>query len=138
MAEHPQTESLQQHNIDHFNGAQVKPHMLALADGAAQHILQHIPVGLDSTVLEFGCGLGLISERLAPKVGSVTGVDIAPNMVEVGGSTRATYCTAATWMVRLQVTNSMHVVCPALAVAYQGSACKALPCCLHVRMSEAL
>jgi predicted TPR repeat methyltransferase len=63
--------------------------MLALADSTAQHILQHIPLGLDSTVLEFGCGLGLISETLAMKVGFVTGVDIAPNMVEVGGSSRA-------------------------------------------------
>jgi 2-polyprenyl-3-methyl-5-hydroxy-6-metoxy-1,4-benzoquinol methylase len=86
MAEQQQAPNLQQLNIDHFNkhGAEVKPHMLALADSTAQHILQHIPLGLDSPVLDFGCGLGLISERLAPKVGSVTGVDVAPNMVEVG------------------------------------------------------
>jgi cyclopropane fatty-acyl-phospholipid synthase-like methyltransferase len=57
--------------------------MLALAESTAQHISQHIPLGPDSTVLEFGCGLGLISERLAPNVGSVHGIDIALNMVEV-------------------------------------------------------
>lgn len=91
MAHQQQDASLQQLNIDHFNkhSAEVKPYMLALAESTAQHILQHIPVGQNSTVLEFGCGLGLISERLAPAAGSVYGVDIAPNTVEVSGSTHA-------------------------------------------------
>uniref|UniRef100_A0A383V5J2 Methyltransferase domain-containing protein n=1 Tax=Tetradesmus obliquus TaxID=3088 RepID=A0A383V5J2_TETOB len=84
MAEQQQAATLQQLNVEHFNkhGAEVKPHMLALAESTAQHILQLIPLGQDSTVLEFGCGLGLISERLAPAVGSVHGVDIAPKTIE--------------------------------------------------------
>jgi 2-polyprenyl-3-methyl-5-hydroxy-6-metoxy-1,4-benzoquinol methylase len=109
MAEQQQSASLKQLNIDHFNkhGAEVKAHMLALAETTAQHILQHIPLGQDSTVLEFGCGLGLISERLAPAVGSVHGVDIAPNMIEVGGSMSAT---------------APHAACP-IALCACASAC---------------
>jgi hypothetical protein len=81
--------------------------MLALADSTAQHILQMIPLGPDSTVLEFGCGLGLISERLAPAVGSMYGVDIAPKTIEVCDGTSASLASAV-GCTYMQVHLRMH------------------------------
>lgn len=87
MADQP---SIQQLNIEHFNkhSHEVKPHMLALADQVAGYLVQHLPEcsRTDTVALEFGCGLGLVSERLAPQVHSMFGVDITPKAVEVRAS----------------------------------------------------
>lgn len=80
-----QTPSLQQRNVDHFNKHHLepKPHMVALADRTVAQLTQQLHLSKDTVVLEFGCGTGLLSERLAPYVGRIYGVDIAPNAVEV-------------------------------------------------------
>lgn len=81
----PQNPSLQQLNVDHFNKHHLepKPHMLDLADRTMAQLTQQLHLSKDTVVLEFGCGIGLLSERLAPYVGRVYGIDIAPNAVEV-------------------------------------------------------
>lgn len=40
-------------------------------------------MGPDTRVLDFGCGTGLLTERLAPRVREVVAVDASPAMVEV-------------------------------------------------------
>jgi ubiquinone/menaquinone biosynthesis C-methylase UbiE len=37
--------------------------------------------GPDRRVLDIGCGIGRISEALAPHVGAITGIDISPAMI---------------------------------------------------------
>jgi ubiquinone/menaquinone biosynthesis C-methylase UbiE len=46
--------------------------------------LQEIPFPADASVLEVGCGTGVLTRRLAgwPDVGSVTAVDVAPPLLE--------------------------------------------------------
>lgn len=80
-------ESLASINADTFNrkakAYDDKPYMVALADQVAAALQQALPLGAQTAVLEFGCGTGLLSARLAPIVGSMHGSDIADAMVEV-------------------------------------------------------
>lgn len=57
------------------------------AEQAFASLTRHVNV-LDNTwkrkrVLDFGCGTGLLTEKLAPLVCEVIAVDISPNMIEV-------------------------------------------------------
>jgi len=59
------------------------PAVVAYADAAWASLLASVPVGSDTRVFDFGCGTGLLSERLAPRVREVVAVDASPAMVEV-------------------------------------------------------
>lgn len=59
------------------------PAVVAYADAAWASLLASLPVGSDTRVLDFGCGTGLLTERLAPRVREVVAVDASPAMVEV-------------------------------------------------------
>ncbi len=49
-----------------------------------QSLLDLLPATRDQNWLEVACGPGLISRGLAPRVGQVTGVDLAQAMLDVG------------------------------------------------------
>lgn len=53
---------------------------LAAAIGAS--ILERVPLHEQMQVLDFGAGTGLISARLAPRVGRILAVDVSPAMLE--------------------------------------------------------
>jgi len=54
---------------------------VALAHGVARAIAARVPLSKDMTLLDFGCGTGLVSLELAPQVGSITGADTSPGML---------------------------------------------------------
>jgi 2-polyprenyl-3-methyl-5-hydroxy-6-metoxy-1,4-benzoquinol methylase len=52
-----------------------------LAQAIAAAIGARIPLAPHLEVLDFGCGTGLVSLALAPRVGAITGADTAPAML---------------------------------------------------------
>ncbi|NTU68298.1 MAG: class I SAM-dependent methyltransferase [Chlorobiaceae bacterium] len=53
----------------------------ALADAVARAIIAHLPVSRPENALEFGCGTGLVSLRVAPRCGRLTAVDSSEGML---------------------------------------------------------
>jgi ubiquinone/menaquinone biosynthesis C-methylase UbiE len=60
-----------------------KPARVQLAGDVAAAIMQQVALQPDMEVLDFGCGTGLLTLRLAPRVKSVTGVDSSRGMLDV-------------------------------------------------------
>jgi ubiquinone/menaquinone biosynthesis C-methylase UbiE len=54
-----------------------------LADGVAGAIIREVSLSKDMNVLDFGCGTGLVTLRLQPLVGAITGADSSPGMLAV-------------------------------------------------------
>lgn len=59
------------------------PSRVKLAADVASAIAQQITPRPDMDVLDFGCGTGLLTLRIAPLVRTVTGVDSSPGMLNV-------------------------------------------------------
>jgi len=59
------------------------PHRVKLATDIATAISQQITLKPDMDVLDFGCGTGLLTLRMAPLVRSITGVDSSRGMLNV-------------------------------------------------------
>ncbi|MBL0210770.1 MAG: methyltransferase domain-containing protein [Holophagaceae bacterium] len=55
---------------------------VALAHEVAQAIAVRVLLTKEQTVLDFGCGTGLVTLELAPQVGSITGADTSPGMLK--------------------------------------------------------
>ena len=53
-----------------------------LAQGVAEAIAARVPLSRGMDVLDFGCGTGLVSLELAPRVGSLAGADTSAGMLE--------------------------------------------------------
>jgi len=54
---------------------------LKYVDEMAKAIRERVPLDRESTLLDFGAGTGLLTERLAPRVGRIVAVDISPSMI---------------------------------------------------------
>ena len=54
---------------------------LALAHGVTEAIKGELALSKDLSVLDFGCGTGLVTLALAPLVGSITGADTSTGML---------------------------------------------------------
>ena len=54
-----------------------------LAHAVAAAISSRVPLTSQLDVLDFGCGTGLVTLELAPKVGSISGADTSPGMLKV-------------------------------------------------------
>ena len=59
------------------------PARVQLANDVAAAIMRQVTLRADIDVLDFGCGTGLLTLRLAPLVRSVTGVDSSRGMLNV-------------------------------------------------------
>lgn len=59
------------------------PARVKLADDVAAAISRQVPLNAGMEVLDFGCGTGLLTLRLAPRVRSMTGVDSSRGMLDV-------------------------------------------------------
>src|SRR6185437_2127730 len=59
-----------------------KPAVRALRAHMVERILSVTGAGRNSRVLSLGCGIGDTELLLAPRVGSVTGVDLSPAAIE--------------------------------------------------------
>jgi SAM-dependent methyltransferase len=59
----------------------------AILESATREIAERLEawnlLGADSDVLDLGCGIGRLSAALSPYVGSITGVDVSSQMVDV-------------------------------------------------------
>lgn len=53
-----------------------------LSAGVGKCILDNVPLSEDMQVMDFGAGTGLITSQVAPKVGSITAVDVSASMLE--------------------------------------------------------
>ncbi len=60
-----------------------KPARVQLAGEVAEAIIGQLVLSPAMRVMDFGCGTGLLSQRLHPLVGSITGVDSSAGMLEV-------------------------------------------------------
>ena len=54
---------------------------LRYVDEMAQSILERIPMSREMTIVDFGAGTGLLSERIAPHVGRIIAIDVSPSMI---------------------------------------------------------
>jgi 2-polyprenyl-3-methyl-5-hydroxy-6-metoxy-1,4-benzoquinol methylase len=52
-----------------------------ISEGVSAALLARVPLRADQTVLDFGAGTGLLTGRVAPRVASVTAVDVSPAML---------------------------------------------------------
>jgi ubiquinone/menaquinone biosynthesis C-methylase UbiE len=66
------------HQSERFNVAPVMSSAATL-----QTLVDFLPLRPDAAWLEVACGPGIVSRALAPRVGSVLGLDLTPAMVEV-------------------------------------------------------
>jgi len=55
----------------------------ALADAVARAIVAHMPVSKPSNALEFGCGTGLVTTRIAPHCAQLTALDSSSEMLRM-------------------------------------------------------
>jgi ubiquinone/menaquinone biosynthesis C-methylase UbiE len=55
----------------------------ALADAVSRAIIAHMPVGKPLNALEFGCGTGLVTTRIAPHCIRLTAVDSSREMLRM-------------------------------------------------------
>lgn len=57
--------------------------LLAVATDEAVGLMQQLGIlGPDRELLDIGCGIGRFEQALAPRVGTITGIDISPGMIE--------------------------------------------------------
>jgi 2-polyprenyl-3-methyl-5-hydroxy-6-metoxy-1,4-benzoquinol methylase len=72
---------------DHFDQAaatwDLADRRVVLAHAVAQAIAARVPLAGKRSVLDFGCGTGLVTLELAPRVGSITGADTSPGMLKI-------------------------------------------------------
>jgi SAM-dependent methyltransferase len=60
-----------------------RPDLLDAATREVVELLERLGVlGHESRVLEIGCGIGRFEQALAPRVAAITGIDIAPAMIQ--------------------------------------------------------
>lgn len=59
------------------------PTRVRLAADLVAAVADSVPLSTDMSMLDFGCGTGLLTLQLAPRVGSVTGVDSSQGMLGV-------------------------------------------------------
>ncbi len=59
------------------------PHVVAYAEAAWASLLAAVPLGPERRALDFGCGTGLLTERLASRLREVVAVDASAAMIEV-------------------------------------------------------
>ncbi|MGE5293476.1 MAG: class I SAM-dependent DNA methyltransferase [Solirubrobacterales bacterium] len=59
------------------------PALVKLADDVAAAIVRQVPLDAGMNALDFGCGTGLLTLRLAPRVRSIIGVDTSQGMLDV-------------------------------------------------------
>ncbi|KAJ7144936.1 S-adenosyl-L-methionine-dependent methyltransferase [Mycena crocata] len=68
---------------EHAHKAEHRPHAPELAESVSNAILQAYPFDKDTTtVLDYACGTGIVSRRLAPHCKTLLGVDISQGMVD--------------------------------------------------------
>ena len=56
---------------------------MRLSSDVANAIVKTVPLTKEMNVLDFGCGTGLLSLALLPKINSLTGVDSSSGMLEI-------------------------------------------------------
>lgn len=55
---------------------------VVLARDVTRAITQQLPLSKEKSVLDFGCGTGLVTMELAPQVGSISGADTSTGMLK--------------------------------------------------------
>lgn len=60
-----------------------EPHRIQMARAIADAIADAVPLDITMTALEFGCGTGLVTAFLAPRLATITAVDTSDGMLNV-------------------------------------------------------
>ncbi len=60
-----------------------KPARVRLVEDIAAAMVKQVPITSAMDALDFGCGTGLLTLRLQPLVGSITGVDSSQGMLDI-------------------------------------------------------
>jgi 2-polyprenyl-3-methyl-5-hydroxy-6-metoxy-1,4-benzoquinol methylase len=55
---------------------------VVLARGVVEAVVARVPLTTELSTLDFGCGTGLVTLALAPRVGTITGADTSPGMLK--------------------------------------------------------
>lgn len=83
---HATDDDLNQQNIDRFNAIAAEwdsqPRHVATASTVAEAMREALALTGAETLLEFGCGTGLITAALAPHVARILALDSAPGMID--------------------------------------------------------
>ncbi|HMV69274.1 MAG TPA: class I SAM-dependent methyltransferase, partial [Myxococcota bacterium] len=58
-----------------------QPVPLQISQGVSTAIVERVPLSSDLSVMDFGAGTGLLSGRLASRVGRLVAVDVSPAML---------------------------------------------------------
>lgn len=78
---------LEQANIDRFNDVAAQwdedPKRIQMAEAVTTAMLAALALDGTEQALEFGCGTGLITLRLAPRLAHITGMDSSAEMLNV-------------------------------------------------------
>lgn len=86
---------LTQQNIDRFNTLAAEwdssPGRVTTATAVAGAICDALKPSSEEAVLEFGCGTGLLTAALAPRVGHILAMDSAPRMLDTLNSKLGDY-----------------------------------------------
>ena len=95
------------------------PPRVKLAEDVARAIVEHVPLKANMDILDFGCGTGLVSLALRPKVRSVTGVDSSQGMLDVLNE-KASRANVKTFHLDLDkgasLPGSYHVIVTSMAM----------------------
>jgi ubiquinone/menaquinone biosynthesis C-methylase UbiE len=59
------------------------PGRVKMASDVSDAIILHVPLNTSIRAMDFGCGTGLLTLRIAPLVGSIVGVDSSQGMLDV-------------------------------------------------------
>lgn len=88
-----------------YSGAELyeRDFVPAIATPVSEELMRTADLQPGERVLDIACGTGLIARLAAERVGptgSVTGIDVAPDMIEVARTTPAPAAPAIDWQVR--------------------------------------
>jgi 2-polyprenyl-3-methyl-5-hydroxy-6-metoxy-1,4-benzoquinol methylase len=86
-----------------------QPARVQMANDVAAAIAREVVLRADMDVLDFGCGTGLLTLRLAPRVRSITGVDSSRGMLDVlaGKVARQKLTNVRTLLLDLEAGDSL-------------------------------
>lgn len=99
-----------------------KPQRVKLAEDIANAMIEKLPLSDKWSAVDFGCGTGLVTLKLAPKLGTITGVDGSNGMLAqlnakiAGGDVTNVSTITADEFVNLPESHSFDLIVSAMTL----------------------